>query len=69
MNNSSSEFRRLISDLSKLTCAECPFATPLDTNRYRCEETHRIGLEVVRGHWKTNIDCLLPITEKLGEMK
>lgn len=55
--------------VENLTCADCPFATPLDTNRYRCEEIHRIGLEVVRGHWKTTVDCLLPITRKLKEIK
>lgn len=53
--------------IQEMKCADCPFATPLDTNRYSCEETHRIGLEVVRGHWKTNVDCLLPITRKLEE--
>ncbi len=53
--------------VSEMRCAECPFATHIDTNRFRCEEIHRIGLEVVRGHWKTNIDCLLPISKKLEE--
>lgn len=54
--------------IDDLTCAECPFASPLDGNRYRCSEIHRIGLEVVRGHWRTTVDCLLPIVKKYEEM-
>ena len=54
----------MLKSIANMTCADCPFATHLDTNRYRCSEEHRIGLEVVRGHWKVSIDCLLPLVKK-----
>ena len=44
---------------STVTCAQCPLATVFDPerNRYRCEATHKIGLEVVRGNWEATPDC------------
>lgn len=71
-NNSTNKKRMedlIAKKIAETTCADCPFATHIDTNRYRCEEIHRIGLEVVRGHWKTSTDCLLPLTKKYEEIK
>ncbi|NJK70223.1 MAG: hypothetical protein HC941_30300 [Microcoleus sp. SU_5_3] len=39
-------------------CSECPFARPLDNNRYICAGVRTASSnEVVRGHWEITQDC------------
>lgn len=51
------------------TCSDCPLAYHLGGQRYRCEAEHRIGIEVVRGHWKTTVDCVTAIKDALCPTK
>lgn len=40
-------------------CSECPFARPLDGNRYVCTGVRSASVhDVVRGHWEVTDDCL-----------